>query len=129
MSRLQGIQYSLNYPHSSFLVKMEQQLINEFKYILKLKKVFWKLKSHITCLNQGDANKKFFHTSTLIKRKKNRILSLRDDNNNWISDQEIILSHTTSFFQNLFKTTYRKSLSIPTIVGATGLSDSDEEIL
>lgn len=36
LNRLQGIQNSVNYPHISFLLQLEQSLIQDFNYTLNL---------------------------------------------------------------------------------------------
>ncbi|KAK4728133.1 hypothetical protein R3W88_021121 [Solanum pinnatisectum] len=84
--RLQGIQKSENYPESQFLINLEQNLIQEYNTILKMEEEFWKLKSRINWLNEGDAKTKFFHTSTLNCRRRNKILSLQLDDDSWIYD-------------------------------------------
>lgn len=59
IKRLQGIHNSKNYPNSYFLLDLEQDLIKEYNDILKREEEFWKLKSRINWLNEGDANTNF----------------------------------------------------------------------
>uniref|UniRef100_A0A2N9IFC0 CCHC-type domain-containing protein n=1 Tax=Fagus sylvatica TaxID=28930 RepID=A0A2N9IFC0_FAGSY len=40
---------------------------------------FWSVKSRYNWLIQGDRNTAFFHSSTLVRRKRNRILSIKDN--------------------------------------------------
>lgn len=54
-----------------------KKLISEFNLFLKMEEDFWKLKLRINWINEGDANTKFFHTSTLIRRWENHIISLK----------------------------------------------------
>lgn len=68
LARLGGIQLSVNYLTSIFLQNLEHQLLIKFKQILKLEEDFWKLKSRIYWLNDGDSNTYFFHLSTLNRR-------------------------------------------------------------
>lgn len=70
LRRTKGIQQSNNYFYSPFLHNLAKDLIVEFSIILKMEEDFWKMKSRINCRNEGDTNTKFFHTSTLIRRKK-----------------------------------------------------------
>lgn len=45
---------------------------------------------------------KFFHTSTLIRRKTNRIFSLKDSQDVWIHNEDEIAAHIGYDFQELF---------------------------
>lgn len=55
LARIGGIQRSINYPTSTFLKHLEQQLISDFNDTLKFEEEFLKLKSCINWLNGGDA--------------------------------------------------------------------------
>lgn len=50
----------------------------------------------------GDRNSRFFHCSTIIRRKKNHFLSLQDEQGDWISNQDEVEQLVTTFI-NLFK--------------------------
>ncbi|XP_019224694.1 PREDICTED: uncharacterized protein LOC109206328 [Nicotiana attenuata] len=106
LARISGIQRSASYQFSSFLQNLESELNNELNLILKNEEDFWKLKSRINWLNDGDASTRFFHTSTLNRRRRNRILSLKEDNGNWITDQKEIQSTIVDFFTKLYTTSH-----------------------
>ncbi|OIS99925.1 hypothetical protein A4A49_60007, partial [Nicotiana attenuata] len=71
---------------------------------LKNEEDFWKMKSRINWLNEGDASTNFFHTSTLNIRRRNRTLSLKEDNGNWITGPQEIQSTIVDFFTKLYTT-------------------------
>nr|KYP70171.1 hypothetical protein KK1_009382 [Cajanus cajan] len=48
----------------------------------------------------GDRNTQFFHGSTVIRRKKNRITRLLNEEGQWISNQEELESMITSFYED-----------------------------
>lgn len=56
---------------------MEQVLISQYNQILTQEEVYWKLKSRINWLNQGDADTRFFHLSALKRRRRNKIFALK----------------------------------------------------
>lgn len=72
--RLEGIHKSLHYGHSTFQTNLNEELIKEHNYLLKVEEDFWKLRSRVIWLNDGDANTRFFHTTTLNKRQRNKII-------------------------------------------------------
>ena len=43
---------------------------------------FWQQRSHVQWLNEGDANTRFFHQSTLQRRRRNKVVALKDNNGN-----------------------------------------------
>ncbi|KAK3035052.1 hypothetical protein RJ639_034842 [Escallonia herrerae] len=52
---------------------------------------------------EGDLNTKFFHLSTIIRRRKNSIDLIKDKDGKWISSCEGIGICLTEHFQNLFQ--------------------------
>jgi len=50
----------------------------------------------------GDKNTKYFHTSTIIRRRKNRIEMLKDDDGNWISNAEELESLAIQYYKRLY---------------------------
>lgn len=71
LNRLKGIQQSPNYSYSNFLQTLEKDLMKEYNDIVKQEEEYWKLKSRITWLSEGDANTKLIHITTLNRRRKN----------------------------------------------------------
>lgn len=65
LARLKGIQKFFETRYSLFLANLQDQLIKEYNTTLKQELDFWKIKSRILWLNNGDAYTKFFHKSTL----------------------------------------------------------------
>ncbi|KAF3651507.1 hypothetical protein FXO38_16581 [Capsicum annuum] len=78
-SRLDGIQKSPHYQNSSFLQQLENKLLFDYDGLLKCEEDFWKTKSRISWLTEGDANTAFFHSSTIDRRRRNRIIELKDE--------------------------------------------------
>lgn len=76
--------------------------MHEYNSILKMEEDHWKIRYRINWLNEGDANTKFFHLSVLNRRRKNKISYFKDNSGNWIMDHNAIVSHTVTFFQNMY---------------------------
>ena len=62
----------------------------------------WRQKSRELWLKLGDRNTKFFHLSTIIRRKRNNIDAIRDEQGAWITETESIRSLFLNSFKNLF---------------------------
>ena len=53
-------------------------------------------------LNEGDANTKFFHQTTLHRRMSNCVISLKNDNGVWIENPTIVRNLVDDHFRDLF---------------------------
>ncbi|PON98653.1 hypothetical protein TorRG33x02_055530 [Trema orientale] len=61
--------------------------------------ITWRQKSRETWLKEGDKNSKFFHASTIIRRRSNYIEVIKDDAGEWFSGRETIGSYLVSKLQ------------------------------
>lgn len=85
LARLSGIQASTHYHTSYFLHNLEEQLQREYNDILKIEEDYWKIRSRIAWLNDGDANTKNFHLSASNRKRKNQIIFFKDDHGNCLT--------------------------------------------
>jgi hypothetical protein len=65
-------------------------------------KIIWRQKSRELWLKEGDKNSRFFHTSTIIRRRKNSVDLIRGDDGEWILDKKKISENFLSKFKTLF---------------------------
>lgn len=66
--------------------------------------MLWRQKSRNIWLKCGDTNTKFFHTSTLVRRRRNRIDSLMKSEGVWVEGKEAFKNMAVEFYLGLFKT-------------------------
>lgn len=104
----QGFRIALASRPNSYHFHLEKQLNLEYNSIIHQEFLFWQLKSHITWLNQGDANTKYFHITTMQKSSQNRILTLKDPNGIWLTNNSL-QDYIIQFFTQLFTTTCHRS--------------------
>ncbi|KAA3469799.1 tyrosine decarboxylase 1-like [Gossypium australe] len=71
---------------------------DELENILDHEDLFWRQKARCDWLQLGDRNTNFF----IVRRKFNRITSLRIDNWEWCSDQDILQNKAVEFFGKLY---------------------------
>ncbi|KAB2626048.1 hypothetical protein D8674_017708 [Pyrus ussuriensis x Pyrus communis] len=65
---------------------------------------YWCQRSRVKWLREGDANTQFFHSSTLQRRRRNKIVKLRDENGSWVESpsqvRQLVDNHFTSVFSS-----------------------------
>lgn len=60
------------------------------------------MKARILWLVEGDRNTSFYHTSALVRRKRNRILCMKDRVGNWLNGEREIAEFIRQSFLDLF---------------------------
>lgn len=102
-ARLKGIRTQLtSQPFSDFLVDLEQSLAEELESIDFQEELLWLQKSSSDWITLGDKNTSFYHTKTLIKRRRDRVAKLKNSDGVWITDE----THQSSMAFNFFKDTF-----------------------
>ncbi|XP_015942422.1 uncharacterized protein LOC107467759 [Arachis duranensis] len=101
--RFQGITNTLDQGNNNFLEKLRGQIWKEYQDILTQEEILYYQKSRSKWLEFGNRNTKFFHGSTMIRRRKNKINLLHNDMDNPISDPNILESMTLNFFADFYK--------------------------
>ena len=91
---------------NNFLVDLERDLRAEYHEIAKLEEEFWAMKSQITWLVEGDRNTSFYHTSTLVHRRRNRISCMKDSVGNWIQWERKIADYIRKGYSDLFTSSH-----------------------
>lgn len=61
-------------------------------------------KSRCAWLKDGDKNTKFFHLSTMVRRRYNKLEGIKGDDGIWQSDKDSMKNIVISYFQSLFST-------------------------
>lgn len=99
-ARLEGIQRFPHYPYSDSLLNLETDLMRELDTLLSFEKKLWHAKSRIQWLQDDDAYTRFFQTTTLNRRRRNRINFLKDDCDSGFDNPSSIKDHILSLFTN-----------------------------
>ncbi|XP_062028431.1 uncharacterized protein LOC133744315 [Rosa rugosa] len=73
LARIRGIQKARDRFENPFLIKLEAELIHEYDVICEQENLFWRQKSRDKWLKDGDRNTRFFHLTTLVRRRRNKI--------------------------------------------------------
>lgn len=98
--RLRGVHKQLDvFPFAD--IQLERELQNELSSILAQEELLWFQKSRENWVRFGNRNTRFFHTQTIICRRRNKITGL-DLNGIWCTDDQILKQEAHSFLRNLF---------------------------
>lgn len=85
-----------------FLGNKIKRLEKDLKTELQKEEQYWKLKSRVEWLQEGDKNTKFFHSKTVSRRRINRLHGLEDQGGIWYGEAYDIKRIVKSYFQDLF---------------------------
>ncbi|GJS88481.1 ribonuclease H-like domain-containing protein [Tanacetum coccineum] len=80
----------------------QHELREEIKELLNREEKIWKQRSRIKWLSEGDKNTRFFHSRATNRRKRNRILRLKDEDVRWVDNEKDVCSLVARYFTNLF---------------------------
>lgn len=90
MVRLNSVQRALSIRPSSFLINLEKELLKDLDVVLNQEEKIWALKSQVNWMVQGDRNIAFYCISTLVRRKRNQIMVIKDAVREWIYEENAI---------------------------------------
>lgn len=88
------------FPYSD-LIRLERDLQQQYSAVLEEEELLWFQKSRENWIKFGNKNTKFYHAQTVIRRRRNKITSLKIDGE-WCSDEQILHREAHNFFKKLF---------------------------
>lgn len=100
--RLKGIDIANPEGTNVFLNQLQETLWKEYERTLLHEEILWCQRAISKWLQFGDRNTRFFHASSVVRKKRSKILSLTDDNDNRIMDTMELKRMTISFFKKLY---------------------------
>ncbi|GAU48589.1 hypothetical protein TSUD_405790 [Trifolium subterraneum] len=87
---------------SNFLESLEKELQDQLAYTLYQEECLWYQKSRGKWIADGDRNTKYYHSKTIIRRRRNKIVSLRNEAGHCIEDQENLSNMVRNFYLSLY---------------------------
>ncbi|XP_061371304.1 uncharacterized protein LOC133313908 [Gastrolobium bilobum] len=128
-ARLSGIDSYQSgwYDHSMEI--LQRSLWIELREILVREELAWFQRSRCHWLKYGDKNTRFFHSSTVARRRHNRIVALRNDNGDWVADKEDLINMAVKYFENLFTADEEELEEYPVKVFFPGLSNKEKKVM
>ncbi|KAM5582252.1 hypothetical protein ABKV19_002583, partial [Rosa sericea] len=116
---------SLSSPPEEIRVDLETKL----NVLLKQEQDFWRQRSKVFWLSDGDFNTRFFHQRASNRRKKNRIKGLFNENGLWCTDDGEIESIILKYFQTLFTTSHPRGMDVVASLLPPCISDDINALL
>lgn len=82
----------------------EQSVLRvRFNELLSLDEAYWRQRSRVLWLKDGDRNSVFFHRRASNRRSRNRFSGLMDENGVWCSKPSEYTGILTRYYDNIFK--------------------------
>jgi hypothetical protein len=85
----------------SHVVRYEEAR-NKMGTLLAQEEAFWKQRSKVQWLKEGDTNSRFFHAMATSKKRRNNITALQTDEWETVTAQQDICGLANNYFVNLF---------------------------
>lgn len=123
-NQLQHLKRSRSYNTDSIISDVKQRLAS----LLAQEEIFWKQRSKLFWLKEGDANAKLFHHYASSRKQKNTIKMLQDDSGRNFSWDNGLHEHILNYFQNLFTSSGSSDITITNLVHRC-IDDSQNQFL
>ncbi|KAI9082461.1 hypothetical protein K1719_035604 [Acacia pycnantha] len=105
LNRIRGIQIRLEDPSNpslDFLSDLDTSLREELEEVCFQEELLWIQKSSSDWLCLGDRNTHYYQMKARIRRKKNSILRLKNQNGDWVTNEGSLSDHAVDFFKDLY---------------------------
>jgi hypothetical protein len=103
MARIGGIQRKLHLNRNNkFLERLERDLQQELTIVLKQEEAMWFQKSRSQWIKDGDRNTRYYHIKAINRRRRNKILMLRNDQNEWVEEEDQLKGIVNAYYKKLF---------------------------
>ncbi|XP_024043217.1 uncharacterized protein LOC112099919 [Citrus clementina] len=95
----------IKFNHVQYEAKNEiRNTEKQIENLLMDEETYWRQRSRVEWLKEGDRNTKFFYSKALAPMKKNMIWGVLNQQNVWVEDEEEVERQFCNYFTNLFTT-------------------------
>lgn len=89
-------------PNSENTTATYHLLMSQLDSLLSREEAFWKQRSKVSWLKEGDRNTRFFHQRASNRKQRNYVKGLRDNTGRWREDEQGLQSVVLDYFTHLF---------------------------
>uniref|UniRef100_A0A2N9ETE5 Reverse transcriptase domain-containing protein n=1 Tax=Fagus sylvatica TaxID=28930 RepID=A0A2N9ETE5_FAGSY len=75
---------------------------SEINFLLDKEERMWRQRSRTSWLKNGDRNTRYFHGHASQRRRRNRIMGLRNNEGVWVEAKEEVVSTLVGYYENIF---------------------------
>ncbi|CAL1357017.1 unnamed protein product [Linum trigynum] len=94
---------------------LEESVRRDLEKTLWEEQLLWLQKSRACWINEGDRNIRFFHLSTLKRRRFNKIVALKNEDGVWVTDEFTLQSLARGFYVELYQVEAGAAASLPAL--------------
>lgn len=99
---IKSVQEQIDQNQTDELLAKEGELLKEFEIVLEQEELIWFQKSLEKWVAHGDRNTKFFHMSTIIRRRRNRVEMLKNNDDRGVLDPRELEELAVNYFKRLY---------------------------
>ncbi|KAL9151827.1 hypothetical protein ABFS82_11G077500 [Erythranthe guttata] len=103
-----------------------QNLKKELEEVYEEQDLYWRQRSKIQWIREGDRNTKFFHAKATMRNKSNRVNRIRDNSGDWVATDSGIEDVISRYFGHIFSSTNPRDEEIDEVLGHIERRVSDE---
>jgi hypothetical protein len=102
---------------------LESMLQKELAEVLRQEELMWHQRSRAKWLYDGDRNTKYYHVKAVNRKRKNKIIMLRNNNGQWVEDDSSLRELVTNYYKDLFAETNENLVTLDMKYGFKPLED------
>ena len=117
------------YSNDDAMTEEIAEALKELYDALKAEEMFWKQKSRVFWLKEGDRNTKHFHALTKQRRARNKITQFLDADGNVFEHMEGLVAIATSYFRQIFESSIPEDIEEALSEVSTTITESTNDDL
>ncbi|KAL9679970.1 hypothetical protein QQ045_017841 [Rhodiola kirilowii] len=94
-------------PRDESVIKDEENLVSQLDEWKLREEIFWKQRSRVEWMAEGDMNTKFFHAKASHRRKINTIEEIQDNTGKQLREEKDIAEQIRCYFSGLFESSIK----------------------
>lgn len=102
LQEINAVQGLIDAAQTDDLLRKEDQLLKRFDDLLEQEETLWFQKSREKLIALGDRNTSFFHTSTVIRRRRNKIEMLKGSDDRWVTERKELEKLALEYYRRLY---------------------------
>lgn len=90
-------------PYATDQFEVQQALQRRYNELLSQDEIYWRQRSRVLWLKDGDRNSAFFHRRASNRKSRNKVKGLNDAAGNWQTNPELVSKILVQYYEGIFK--------------------------